>query len=170
MPLITSGCCAPSSRCRSASHRPSSPTRCAANRCPPRMNNLLGHAPLPLRLPLIQKGHGTVQDMSMAVNTTVPATCLSHTGFAGVWTPSHTCGVNRATGPHHGSTGPQHGSTVISTVMTARLPVLPGRPGPQPLHRQPARRPADRRRGAFSPGTVKLKMILKMISRSCFAL
>ena len=24
-------------------------------------------------------------------NTTAPTTCLPHTGFAGAWTPSHTC-------------------------------------------------------------------------------
>ena len=47
--------------------------------------------------------HETVQEH--VYNTTVPATCLPHTGFAGVWTPATYAELtNHRTIHKHGST------------------------------------------------------------------
>ena len=50
-------------------------------------------------------------------DTTVPATCLSHTGFAGVWTPATHAEFTNGTGPY------------INTALSVRLGLIPHRHG-----------------------------------------
>ena len=69
----------------------------------------LGETPPFRRRPL--SIHETVQEH--VYNTTVPATCLPHTGFAGVWTPATHAEFSNGTGPY------------INTALGVRVGLIP---------------------------------------------